>query len=208
MKVRLVSVGGDVKATEISLQLPTLVGRGREATMTLPHPLVSRRHCELYELDGKLRVRDLGSLNGTYVGSQQVSDAEVPPGELLTVATLNFRVVYGEVPSNDETESPLLVGSDDSTYGLGKDPACAQRSIALPGEGPRDSADLCGSTRWSSGRAGHAMANGKHSPRPESHGRRRPELVAQWSLASDAAVQRRSISSSPCTTVVGSLIMR
>ena len=120
MKVRLVSVGGDVKASEIALQLPTLVGRGREATLTLPHPLVSRRHCELYERDGKLWVRDLGSLNGTYVGSQQVKDAEVPPGELLTVATLNFRVVYGEVASNDQRESPLLVGSDDSTHGPGR----------------------------------------------------------------------------------------
>ena len=119
MKVRLVSVGGNVKASEIALQLPTLVGRGREATLTLPHPLVSRRHCELYEMDGKLRVRDLGSLNGTYVGSQQVRDAEVPPGELLTVATLNFRVVYGEVPAADQMESPLFVGSDDSTHGPG-----------------------------------------------------------------------------------------
>ena len=60
------------------------------------------------------------------------ADAEVPPGELLTVATLNFRVVYGEVPSDDETESPLLVGSDDSTHRSGQDPACARRPIAHP----------------------------------------------------------------------------
>jgi pSer/pThr/pTyr-binding forkhead associated (FHA) protein len=120
MEVRLVSVCGDVRATEIALQLPTVVGRGRETALTLPHPLVSRRHCELYEQGGKLRVRDLGSLNGTFVGSQQVTDAEVPPGELLTVATLNFRVIYGEARAEHAAESPLLVGNDDSTFAPGR----------------------------------------------------------------------------------------
>jgi pSer/pThr/pTyr-binding forkhead associated (FHA) protein len=155
MNVRLVSVGGDVKATEISLQLPTLVGRGREATLTLPHPLVSRRHCELYELDGKLWVRDLGSLNGTYVGSQQVTDAEVPPGELLTVATLNFRVVYGDVPSDDEKESPLLVGSDDSTRGLERierAPSGAKRpETPQTCAGPPDGVPVERDTEWQMG---------------------------------------------------------
>ena len=123
MMIQLVSVGGDVKAAEISLQLPAVVGRGRGSALTLPHPLVSRRHCELYESAGKLMVRDLGSLNGTYVGSQRITEAEVPPGELLTVATVNFRVVYHQDASqDDETESPLLVDRDDSTLGVRKSP--------------------------------------------------------------------------------------
>jgi pSer/pThr/pTyr-binding forkhead associated (FHA) protein len=120
MHIRLVSVGSDLKATEIPLELPTLIGRGCEAALTLPHPLVSRRHCELYERQGRLRVRDLGSLNGTFVGSEQVTDAEVPSGELLTVATLNFRVVYGEATSACAAESPLLIGNDESTYHSGR----------------------------------------------------------------------------------------
>lgn len=117
MKIRLVSVGGDLKATEISLMLPAVVGRGRGTNLTLPHPLISRQHCELYEAGGTLMVRDLGSLNGTYVGNQRVTNAEVPPGELLTVATVNFRVVYDDNSPKDESESPLLVGDDESTRG-------------------------------------------------------------------------------------------
>ena len=117
MKIRLVSVGGDLKATEISLLLPAVVGRGRGTNLTLPHPLISRQHCELYEAGGTLMVRDLGSLNGTYVGNQRVTNAEVPPGELLTVATVNFRVVYDDASPKDDSESPLLVGDDESTRG-------------------------------------------------------------------------------------------
>jgi pSer/pThr/pTyr-binding forkhead associated (FHA) protein len=96
MKAKLVVVGGEAKATEIDLRLPTVIGRGREATLTLPHPLVSRKHCELYESDGRLMVRDLGSLNGTYVANERVTDAVLPAGELLTVGTVTFRAVYAD----------------------------------------------------------------------------------------------------------------
>ena len=65
MRTKLVVVGGDTKATEINLKLPTIIGRGRHAQLTIQHPLVSRRHCEIDASDGKLWVRDLGSLNGT-----------------------------------------------------------------------------------------------------------------------------------------------
>ncbi len=117
MKAKLVVVGGDVKATEINLKLPAIIGRGREATLTLPHPLVSRRHCELYEVDGQLMVRDLGSLNGTYVGTQRIVESPLPSGELLTVATVNFRAVYAHADVENGTELPDLVGNDDSTHG-------------------------------------------------------------------------------------------
>lgn len=72
-------------------------------------------------------VRDLGSLNGTYVGSRRVEEAEIPSGELLTVATLSFRVVYahladGTVGDGDDanpfwgdetTQGPSSVGGGD-----------------------------------------------------------------------------------------------
>jgi len=116
MNIKLISIGSDLKATEISLPLPILIGRGQSATLILPYPLGSRRHCELYEQDGKLIVHDLGSLNGTFVGSRQVTNAEVPPGELLTVATLSFRIHYGAAQADCPAESPLLLGNDDSTF--------------------------------------------------------------------------------------------
>jgi len=94
MDAKLVVVGGDAKAAEIRLKLPSVVGRGREATLTLPHPLVSRAHCELFEQDGQLVVRDLGSLNGTFIADQRITEAVLPPGELLTIGTVTFRAVY------------------------------------------------------------------------------------------------------------------
>jgi len=60
LNAKLVVVGGDVKTTEIKLKLPSTIGRGRGTSIVLPHPLVSRQHCELYEAQGRIMVRDLG----------------------------------------------------------------------------------------------------------------------------------------------------
>ena len=97
MDVKLVVVGGDTSPSEIQLALPAVLGRGREVTVSLPQSLVSRKHCEVYESDDRLYVRDLGSLNGTFVGSERITVSELPPGELLTVGTVTFRAIYGEV---------------------------------------------------------------------------------------------------------------
>ena len=41
-------------------------------------------------------VRDLGSLNGTFIGSERVTEALLPAGGLLTVGTVTFRALYGD----------------------------------------------------------------------------------------------------------------
>ena len=99
MEAKLVVVGGEAKTAEIKLKLPTVVGRGRDASLTLPHPLVSRQHCEIFDSDGKLFVRDLGSLNGTYVNNERIEgERELPSGVLLTIGTVTFRAVYEDQP--------------------------------------------------------------------------------------------------------------
>src|SRR5687767_6136882 len=99
LNAKLVVVGGDVKTAEIKLRLPSTIGRGRGTTIVLQHPLVSRQHCELFESAGQLMVRDLGSLNGTFVNNQRVTEAPLPAGELLTVGTVTFRAVYDAAPN-------------------------------------------------------------------------------------------------------------
>jgi len=111
LNAKLVVVGGDVKTTEIKLRLPSTIGRGRGTTIVLPHPLVSRQHCELFEADGQLMVRDLGSLNGTFVNNERVTEAPLAPGELLTVGTVTFRAVYDSEEAPPSGPGPKLKGS-------------------------------------------------------------------------------------------------
>lgn len=112
LDVKLVVVGGANEGDEFQLKLPATLGRGREATLPLPHPLVSRQHCELMDRDGLLVVRDLGSTNGTFVGSERVTESVLEHGQLLTIGTVTFRACLADLPHDLHGLSGV-----DSTYG-------------------------------------------------------------------------------------------
>ena len=118
LKAKLIVVGGDAKAKEVALRLPTIIGRGKDVTLTLPHPLVSRQHCELDEQSGWLVVKDLGSLNGTYVNNRRIKDTQkLPPNHLLTLGNVTFRAVY-ERPAAADTIANSVQSSDEETINI------------------------------------------------------------------------------------------
>jgi pSer/pThr/pTyr-binding forkhead associated (FHA) protein len=127
VQAKLVVVGGDANVRQYDLDLPTIIGRSRSTDVMLVHPLVSRQHCEVFEANGMLMVRDLGSRNGTFVGDTRIAGEAMPvkPGDLLTVGGVTFKAVYlaGDEPRQADWhpaahtfESPLPFESD-----LGKD---------------------------------------------------------------------------------------
>ena len=102
MDAKLVVVGGKASKGEVKLKLPTVLGRSRDAGLAIAHPNVSRRHCEIREVEGALVVRDLGSSNGTLVNDELVKEVVLKPGDKLCVGPLVFRAEYkhaGKFPS-------------------------------------------------------------------------------------------------------------
>jgi predicted component of type VI protein secretion system len=94
MDATLLVVGGKTSKKQVALKLPTVIGRSRSAGLTIAHPMISRKHCELFANDGALMVRDLDSLNGTLVGGRRVKKAALPPDAEFTVGPITFRVQY------------------------------------------------------------------------------------------------------------------
>jgi pSer/pThr/pTyr-binding forkhead associated (FHA) protein len=92
----LVVVVGETKLRQFELQLPAVIGRSRSTDITLGHPLVSRRHCEVFESEGALMLRDLGSLNGTFVGEARLAEQPmlIEPGQKFTVGPVTFQAEY------------------------------------------------------------------------------------------------------------------
>ena len=68
----------------------TVIGRRDDCDLRIPLMNVSRRHCQLNYSDGVLRIRDLGSRNGTYLNGERVDEAEVRPGDSNKVGPLTF----------------------------------------------------------------------------------------------------------------------
>jgi pSer/pThr/pTyr-binding forkhead associated (FHA) protein len=57
---------------------------------------VSRRHCEITSENSRFIVRDVGSLNGTYVNQKRVDMIELTQGDDLQIG--KFHLVFLERP--------------------------------------------------------------------------------------------------------------
>jgi hypothetical protein len=147
MEAKLIVIRGKANKGEVALNLPTTIGRSRDSDLTVAHPMVSRRHCEIFEADGALHVRDLGSLNGTFVNGERVSEAELPHQAELTVGPLTFRAEYGqaaaeeELPAFDEvegTEAVAFEALDDVVEDAAEavEPASGKKQAAPADEEP------------------------------------------------------------------------
>lgn len=122
MEVKLVVVVGKASKRAVTLKPPIVIGRSRQAELTVAHPMVSRRHCEIFEVDGLLMIRDLESLNGTVVEGRRIKLSPLIPGSEFTLGPLTFRAEYeydGDLdllPSTDFADRdapPPNVGSDE-----------------------------------------------------------------------------------------------
>jgi len=70
----------------------TTAGRHPESDIFLDDVTVSRRHAEFYRRGDRFTVRDVGSLNGTYVNRERIEEAALSGGDEVQVG--KFRLVF------------------------------------------------------------------------------------------------------------------
>ena len=70
----------------------TTVGRHPDSDIFLDDVTVSRRHAELVRSEEGMRVKDLGSLNGSYVNGERVEERTLATGDELQIG--RFKLLY------------------------------------------------------------------------------------------------------------------
>ena len=70
----------------------TTAGRHPESDIFLDDVTVSRRHAEFYRQGERFTVRDVGSLNGTYVNRERIEESGLNAGDEVQVG--KFRLVF------------------------------------------------------------------------------------------------------------------
>lgn len=70
-----------------------VIGRGSEADIYLPAPVVSRRHASLQQVKPEWVLTDLGSRNGTFLNGRRITQAEqLKQGDIIQIGP--FRLAY------------------------------------------------------------------------------------------------------------------
>lgn len=78
---------------KLGLPETKVIGRQPDCQIVLDQFDVSRRHCELVFDGTKLEVKDLGSVNGTFVNGNQVTDSKISSHDILNVGNSYFIIV-------------------------------------------------------------------------------------------------------------------
>ena len=90
--------------------LPFRIGRNPGLQLVLSSAHVSKAHAEIYTDGLALRVRDLGSRNGTFLNREPVADATLHEGDVLHVGDHEFRVARDiPTPEEDDDDAGTLV---------------------------------------------------------------------------------------------------
>src|SRR5205085_12615804 len=114
------------------------VGRSRSSTVKIEDDSVSRNHAVVLCVDGRVTLRDLGSSNGTFVGTVRV-EKEIPvaPGDLVRFGTVLAR--FGVESNRPSSETTIPLGNPCPSCGA-RNPEGQQRCLncaaALPADAP------------------------------------------------------------------------
>jgi pSer/pThr/pTyr-binding forkhead associated (FHA) protein len=103
-----------------------LIGRDPECHFRPNSPLVSRHHCVVLKDQYSVRVRDLGSRNGTIVNGQQIQGDYVLKNEdVIVIGGLTLQAFI----SDGEIEQPVAADTTVTT----QNPPFPRASQAAPG---------------------------------------------------------------------------
>ncbi|UCG39426.1 MAG: zinc-ribbon domain-containing protein [bacterium] len=100
-------------------KFPFVIGRSDEADLVLGDAGVSRKHAALEDREGKVVVRDLGSLNGIFVNDHFTKEFALQDGDKITVGSHILQVVLPRSPAEDV--QLVDTGSQEATMAMDRE---------------------------------------------------------------------------------------
>jgi hypothetical protein len=93
--ISLEFISGKYKGGHFSLppNSEIIIGRSGNIQLVIDEILVSRRHATISTMNNSLKVRDLGSTNGTFVNGMQVKETDLALGDRILIGSSIMRVV-------------------------------------------------------------------------------------------------------------------
>src|SRR5437773_1975076 len=94
---KLLSTTGD-QSIELQSGRALVVGRAVTSDVPIYDPTISRRHAEVALSDRGVKVKDLGSSNGTFLNGARVTEAEASSNDIVTFGKVAVKVIEVTAP--------------------------------------------------------------------------------------------------------------
>lgn len=98
--LELVNVDFPEQVYRVAITDRIVVGRRSGCTICIPNSTLSGEHCEINLRNGRLFIRDLNSLNGTYLNEspeRMTSEQELLSGSLITMGQIKLLASIGRI---------------------------------------------------------------------------------------------------------------
>jgi len=105
----------------------SIIGRSKQCDIVIPGTHLSRRHAELRPQGGSLHIKDLGSVNGTYLNDKPITQSLAHGGDQLRLDVYSFRIVS---PEGDRSRT--RVRQRPTKHSTPEPTARAPKASALP----------------------------------------------------------------------------
>ncbi len=102
---KLQSTSGD-QAIDLPSGRTLVVGRAVTSDVPIYDPTISRRHAEIVLIPSGVRVKDLGSSNGTFLNGARITQADAVANDVVTFGKVAFRVAGIDPPARPSLPSP------------------------------------------------------------------------------------------------------
>ncbi len=100
----VVILSGEAAGTELELNQPNVsIGRGDKAHWAFDDDAMSKEHAALEFANGGIRLRDLGSMNGTRLNNSEVKAADLKNGDRFELGQHVFQFVIEKRPKQPKT---------------------------------------------------------------------------------------------------------
>ena len=108
-KAVAVVLSGDAAGTEYEIRQPNVsIGRSEPSDWVFADDTMSKEHAALEFVEGSIRLRDLGSMNGITVNGSETKVAELKNGDRFQLGELQFQFVL-----EDRRRGPKTYVIDD-----------------------------------------------------------------------------------------------
>ena len=131
---KLLSISGE-QSIDLAAGKTLVVGRAVTSDIPIYDPTISRRHAEITLTDAGVRIKDLGSSNGTFLNGAKVTDGDATENDVVTFGKVAFKVVPITPPARAAVTTPAPQTTNQGTKGAGAPGGTIVRALPVSPSG-------------------------------------------------------------------------